>query len=384
MVAIVVRRLLWLPVVLFFVSVITFLLGFYAPGDPVQVLLGVHATPDTIERLRHEYGFDKPIFIDPDAFGLAARELSQGKLPLNAIQQFFDTQYFRYIANALHGNFGYSLVKYRDQPVGELIAERLPITLQLNFIALVIGVSLGLPLGILTGLKRNTRFDFTVRTFTLVSISISLLALLPILTFIFSRRQDIFGIQAGPILPMVGGRLSTISGTDFNDCFGGLAPTLIGWGVQPENIPDTRIICLNQLPKLVLPILIESLGYIAIMTRQMRASLIEVLGQDYVRTARAKGLRERSVLVRHAMRNALLPIATILGLSLGGLVEGSFLVESWFGIPGVGALAVDALYAREYYIIVALVLIIAVAYVVALLALDLIRPFLDPRLRQVE
>lgn len=327
MAAYVIRRLVWLPVVLFLVSVITFVLGFYAPGDPVQVLLGVHANPETIERLRHEYGFDQPLYI----------------------------QYINYITNALQGNFGYSLVKYRDQPVGRLIAERLPITVQLNLLALIVGTALGLPLGVVAGLKRNSHFDFSVRTVTLTSISISLLALLPILTFIFSRRQDLFGIQFGPLLPMAGGRFETIPGTSL------IAPTTI--------------------PKIILPVLIESLGYIAVMTRQMRAALIDVLGQDYIRTARSKGLRENIVIVRHAMRNALLPIATILGLSLGGLVEGSFLVEPWFGIPGIGALGFDALFAREYYIIIALVLIIAVSYVFALLLLDLIRPFLDPRLR---
>ncbi len=352
MAAFVIRRLLWLPVVIFFVSVITFFLGFYAPGDPVVVLLGLHANPDTIERLRHEYGFDQPIYI----------------------------QYLNYVSNALHGNFGYSLVKYRDQPVSRLIAERLPITLQLNFLALVVGVALGLPTGVLAGLKRNTRFDFSVRTVTLVSISVSLLALLPILTFLFSRRQDILGFQFGPLLPMVGGQLATLSGKNLDACFGPLAAAASRAGL--DTLPDTRIICPNQYSKLLLPIFIEALGYIAVMTRQMRASLIDVLGQDYVRTARAKGLREKAVLIRHAMRNALLPIATILGLSIGGLVEGSFLVENWFGIPGVGALAVDALYSREYYIIIATVLIIALAYVIALLILDLIRPLLDPRLRQ--
>src|SRR5574341_1071172 len=147
MAAFIIRRLLWLPVVLFFVSVITFVLGFYAPGDPVQVMLGMHANPETIERLRHEYGFDQPLYV----------------------------QYINYITNALQGNFGYSLVKYRDQPVGRLIAERLPITIQLNLLALIVGTGVGLPLGVVAGLRRNTRFDFSVRTVTLISISISLL-----------------------------------------------------------------------------------------------------------------------------------------------------------------------------------------------------------------
>jgi peptide/nickel transport system permease protein len=129
-------------------------------------------------------------------------------------------------------------------------------------------------------------------------------------------------------------------------------------------------------------IFLESLGFIAIFTRQMRAGIIETLGQDYVRTARAKGLREQVVLFRHAMRNALIPIATIVGLSLGALVEGSFLVESWFGIPGVGQLAFIAFTSKEYYVVLAITLLIAVAYVVANLLVDFMYPILDPRIRR--
>jgi peptide/nickel transport system permease protein len=196
-----------------------------------------------------------------------------------------------------------------------------------------------------------------------------------------------FKLTIGPILPMVGGRLATLSGSGLADCLGTVqADALIGIfslvGIRLDAMPDTRIICPNQLPKMLLPIIIESTGVIAVMTRQMRAGMIEVLGQDYIRTARAKGLRERFVVVRHAMRNALIPIATIMGLMLGGLVAGSFLVENWFGIPGVGALAFDAFFSRDYYIIMALELIIAIAYVFANLFVDITYGFLDPRIRK--
>ncbi|MCL4394672.1 MAG: ABC transporter permease [Chloroflexi bacterium] len=324
--AIVFRRLLWLPVLLFVISVITFALGLYGPGDPVQVMLGMHATPATIERLRHEYGFDQPFYV----------------------------QYVNYIANALHGNFGYSLVKYRDQPVGPLIAERLPVTIQLNIVSIVLGIVVGIPLGLLAGVKRDTWIDLIVRILVIAGISFPVIFLDPVLTFIFSRRHDIvlsalhFAFSIGPLLPEVGGHWDGIFSL-----------------------------------KIVLPACIEATGVIAIMTRQMRAGMIEELGKDYVRTARAKGLRERAVIVRHAMRNALVPIATIVGLMLGGLVAGSFLVENWFGIPGVGALAFDALFSRDYYIIMALVLLIAVAYVVANMLVDLTYGFLDPRIRQI-
>ncbi len=325
MAAFIVRRLIWLPVVLFFVSVITLLLGLYGPGNPVQVMLGVKANPETVARISREYGLDQPVY----------------------------QQYANYVLNALQGNFGYGLVKYRDQPVGRLIAERLPVTIQLNLLALIVGSVVGIPLGLLAGLKRNSWLDYLVRLLSLTAVSIPLLFLLPFLTFVFSRRHDLIlpalGLNSsiGPLLPLVGGRWDGIFSA-----------------------------------KIILPVFLESLGYIAILTRQMRAGMIDVLGQDYVRTARAKGLRERVVVAKHAMRNALIPIVTILGLSLGGLVEGSFLVESWFGIPGVGQLAFEAFTSREYYVITALTLIIAVAYVVANMLVDFLYPILDPRIRK--
>lgn len=323
--AFVIRRLVWLPVLLFFISVITFALGLYGPGDPVQVLLGVHANPETVERLRREYGFDQPFYV----------------------------QYLNYVANALQGNFGYSLVKYRDQPVGKLIADALPVTIQLNLVAIFLGLGIGVPLGLLAGLQRDTWIDLLVRGLVVAGISLPIIFLNPVLTFLFSRRHDFvlaaaqINFSVGPFLPMVAGHWDGLFSA-----------------------------------KIILPAFIESLGIIALMTRQMRAGMIEVLSEDYIRTARAKGLRERVVVVRHAMRNALIPIATILGLMLGGLVAGSFLVENWFGVPGVGALAYDALFSRDYYITMALVLLIAIAYVLSNLLVDLTYGLLDPRIRK--
>ncbi len=325
MAAFILRRLVWLPVVLFVVSVITLILGLYGPGNPVQIMLGLKANPETVQRITHEYGLDQP----------------------------FHVQYLNYITRAMQGDFGYGLVKYRDQPVGRIIAERLPVTIQLNILALIFGSVVGIPLGLTAGLYRNSWFDYLARVFSLVAVSIPLLFLLPFLTFLFSRRHDLilpalnFQYSIGPFLPMVSGR----------------------W----EGLFSLKV---------VLPVLLESLGFIAVFTRQMRAGIIETLGQDYVRTARAKGLRERSVIFKHAMRNALIPIATIVGLSLGALVEGSFLVESWFGIPGVGQLAFDAFTSREYYIVMAVTLLVAVAYVFANMFVDFLYPILDPRIRK--
>ncbi len=318
------RRLLWLPVLLFFVSVITFALGLYGPGDPVQVMLGLHANPETVARIRQEYGLDEPFYV----------------------------QYVNYVKNVLQGNFGYSLVRYRDQPVGRLIAEHLPVTVQLNLCAIVVGILIGVPLGLIAGLYRDRWIDLAVRAVVIASISLPIILLNPVLSFIFFREHIVFVplldrlVSIGPLLPQVAGR----------------------W----EGVLS---------PKAILPVLIEATGVIAILTRQMRAGMIEVLSEDYIRTARAKGLRERVVIVRHAMRNALIPIVTLVGLMLGGLVAGSFLVESWFDVPGVGRIAYEALFARDYYVIMALTLLIALAYVVANLLVDLMYGFLDPRIR---
>ncbi len=316
------RRLLWLPVALFFISIVTFVLGVLAPGNPVQVMMGLHANPVTMERLSQEYGFDQPIHV----------------------------QYLRYVSNALQGNFGYGLVKYRDQPVGRLIAEALPITVELNIVSIIIGIAVGIPLGLLTGLLRNSFTDAIARILIISAVSIPVIFLNPVLAFIFSRQHDFalggLNLSIGPVLPLVGGHWDGIFSL-----------------------------------KTVLPAFIESLGVMYVMMRMLRAGLIEELSKDYIRTARAKGLREGAIIVRHAMRNALLPIATSIGFMLGSLVVGSFLVESFFGIPGIGNLGFDAFTSREYYIIMGVTLLVATSYVFANLLADVSYGFLDPTIK---
>jgi peptide/nickel transport system permease protein len=320
----IIRRLLWLPFVLLFISLVTFWLGLVVPGNPIQVMMGLHANPATIERLTQEYGFDQPFYV----------------------------QYLRYVTNALQGNFGYGLVKYRDQPVGRLIGEALPVTIELNIVALVLGIAVGIPLGLIVGLVRNPWVDGITRFVLVGIVSIPVIFLNPVLAFVFSARHEVllpflnFNIVIGPILPFVGGHWDGIFST-----------------------------------KTILPALIESLGVMFGLMRFLRAGVIEELNKDYVRTARAKGLGERFVIVNHAMRNALLPIATSIGFAIGSLVVGSFLVESFFGIPGIGALAFDAFVSREYYLIMGVTILIAISYVIANLLADMSYHFLDPRIR---
>ncbi len=316
MLAFIVRRLLWLPLLLILVSVVTFALGVYGPGDPVQVMVGLHTNPAIIERIRHEYGFDQP----------------------------FPVQYLNYIWNVLHGNFGYSLIKYQGQPVGALIAARLPVTVQLNLVSIAWSLPLGILLGVIAGVKRNTWIDLLVRAVVIGGISLPIILLLPFLTFVVSRKHEMGLIDIGPFLP-VG-----------------------GWDGIFSN-------------KIILPAFLEGLGVLAVFARQTRAGMIEALGQDYVRTARAKGLTEKVVVYRHALRNALIPLVTIVGFLVGGLVEGSFLIENFYGIPGLGAFAFDSLLSRDYYVVMATTLLIAAAYVLANLLIDVVYVFVDPRIR---
>jgi peptide/nickel transport system permease protein len=302
-----VRRLLWLPLLLVAVSLITFALGLYGPGDPVQVLMGQHSNPETIARIRLERGLDRP----------------------------FVEQYTLYISRALQGDFGESY-KYRGQPIGPLILERIWVSVQLGMVALGLALFLGVPLGVLAALKANTWVDRFTVGITILGISTPTFVLAPIVTWFFARQLRI--LPAG------------------------------GW----DGIFS---------PKIIMPALVLGLGAVAVFARQTRASLLEVLGQDYVRTARAKGLPERGVIVTHALRNALMPIFTLLGMMLGDLPAGAFIVENVFGIPGIGRLGFESFFARDYPLILALTLIVAASYVLVNLLVDVGYVFLDPRIR---
>ena len=308
MTAYLVRRLLWLPILLLIVAFLTFVLGYYGPGDPVQLLLGQHSNPEAVERLRHELGLDRP-------------------LPV----QFAD-----YVWRALHGDFGESITMSRGRPVSDLLKRSLSITLQLNAVVLLVSVVVGVPLGVLAALKRNTWLDYLSMTGVVIAISFPTFLIAPILLWLFAYKWRV------------------------------LPPG--GWnGIFSRNI--------------ILPVLVMSAGPIAVFARQTRANLIEVLSQEYIRTAYAKGLHERRIFFVHALRNALIPLLTILGLMLGSLVVGSFITETIFGIPGVGRLAFQAFFSRDYPVIMALVLLIAVGYAVANLVVDILYAFVDPRIR---
>ena len=301
------RRLLWVPVLLVLVTFITFALGRFGPGDPVEILLGQNFRQEAYERIRQQQGLDDPIPV----------------------------QYARFVGNALRGDFGESY-QYRGRSVTDLLKNKVWISAQLNFAALLISVSLGISLGLFAALRQGSWWDSATVAFTLVGQSMHVFLTIPLALLLFSLKL-------------------------------GILPSH-GW----DGFFSTSII----MPSLVLGI-----PGVAIVTRLTRASTLDVIGQDYVRTARAKGMPERLVRIRHILRNSLVPVVTTLGFSLAGLASGSFIVELYFGIPGVGLLTIESLFSRDYPIIMAVTLLGTTLFVLANLIVDLIYPILDPRIR---
>ena len=307
MVPYILRRLLWLPAILLIVSFVTFVMGRYGPGDPVQVLMGTKYDPAAAERLREQLGLNDNILV----------------------------QYGRYIGKVVRGDFGESY-KYRGRTVAELLRAKMWVSAQLNIAALALSVGLGVPIGLFAALRQGSWWDTAAVAMTLLWQSVPVFLTAPLLLIIFALELD--------ILPTHG--------------FGGLL--------------DARII---------LPAFAMGIPGVAIFARLTRASALEVISQDYVRTARAKGLPERAVRYRHILRNALIPVVTSLGFALAGLAFTSFVVERFFGIPGVGNLLIEAVFARDFPVVNGVVLVGTTLFIMANLVVDLIYPALDPRIR---
>jgi peptide/nickel transport system permease protein len=327
------RRLVFAVFVLWGVSLVTFFLARVAPGDPARLIAGPHANPAAVANVRALYGLDQPLV----------------------------AQYVRYLGDLLHGDFGTSFLTHR--PVAADLAAFVPASLELSAFALVIGSALGVLLGIVTTLRRGGATDAVGRLVASIGLSIPAFWLAMILQLVvYSRLQ---------LLPF-GGRLDT-----------GMAapPTITGFLTVDSLLAAQPATFVASVRHLVLPVTTLALAEIGLMARVVRTSLIETLGEDYVRTARAKGARERRVVTHHALRNALLPAVTILGLEAAVLAGGVFLVETVFAWPGVGRYAYDAIRASDYNAIMGVTVVIAVGYVVINLLVDVSYVYLDPRIR---
>jgi ABC-type dipeptide/oligopeptide/nickel transport system permease component len=257
------------------------------------------------------------------------------------LDQPLPVQYVAWLSHAVRGDLGRSF--QTKQPVLQAIAERLPVTLELGFAAITISVSVALVVGTLSALKRNGLVDLLSTSVTLAGVSFPnfYLGLLLILAFAY--------VIPGNIFPP-----------------GGFVP----FAQDPA----------ENLRRLVLPAITLATASLAVNLRQVRSSLLDVFGQDYMRTARAKGLHERAVIVRHALKNALIPIVTIVGIQIGAIIEGAIITETIFFLPGIGRLAVQAIPSQDYPIVQGVVLISALSFMLTTLAVDVLYAFLDPRI----
>jgi len=330
----IVRRLLGVIPVLFGLSVILFLFIHALPGDPATAILGQHARPDLVEALRHRLGLDRPL---PE-------------------------QYALYLGQLARGDLGNSFVN--NKPVLTEFLVKFPGTVELTLAALLFAVGLGIPLGRYAGRRPQSAGDAAVTFFSLVGVSIPVFVLGLTLGYIFGV---IFGIlpATGRIDARIQLQIPYVTGFMLID-------TLLA------GRPDAFV---DAIRHLILPAIALGSIPLAIITRITRASVIDVANEDYVRTARAKGLPEARVDNRHIMRNAWLPVVTVIGLQVGGLLAGAVITETVFAWNGVGRWVVDAIGASDYFVIQNSILIFALIFLIVNLIVDIGYAFLNPRIR---
>jgi peptide/nickel transport system permease protein len=332
MVSYIVRRLAFAIPTLFGISLIVFLMLHTAGGDPAELKLGLRADPESVARLRHEMGLDRPLAV----------------------------QYGDFLAHAVRGDFGRS---YRSNaPVASEIFDRFPATIELAVAAMLVAIVIGFVAGTIAATRRHSFFDYSSTLAALIGVSIPTFWLGIILILVF-------GLWLG-WLPL-SGRVNPRLGADPSASF-----------LVVESFFDGNwIIFRDALAHLVLPAVTLAGWPAAIIARMTRASLIETMGQDYVRTARAKGLTEGGIVRRHAFRNAMIPVVTVVGLEFGALLGGAVVTETVFAWPGVGKLTIDSITARDYQVTQGIVLLLGAIFVGLNLLIDLFYAALDPRIR---
>jgi peptide/nickel transport system permease protein len=308
-----VRRVGQAIIVLFIVTVITFILLHLLPGSPVRAILGTRATTFDVHQLTVQLGLNKPLVV----------------------------QYLIWVNHLVHGNLGFS---YKlDQSVAALLAERIPKTLFLVGTSLVVAVLIGVPLGMLQAVRRNKPDDYVLTGLAFIFYSMPTFWLGLLLIILFSATLSWF----------------------------------------PSEAPQSQSSVFSQLNAMVLPISCLSLVTIALFSRYMRSSMLEQMTKEYVQTARAKGVTGRAVLFRHVLRNALIPVITLIGLSLGGLLSGAVVVEEVFNYPGMGLLFYQAALENDFPVLLGVTVVVAVATVVGNLIADVFYAVADPRIRYI-
>ena len=298
------RRLLATVPLLLAVSMVVFSFIHLLPGDPAVLFLGEEATPENLARFRAKLGFDRPLVV----------------------------QYGEWLGHALQGDLGRSI--RTNQPVVSAIMERLPVTLRLIGLSMLVSLCIAVPLGVISAVKRNSGIDLASTFFALFGFSTPNFWLGLILIYVFAL--------------------------------------VLRW-LPPSGFDGIR--------SLILPAVTLGTALAALVTRQLRSGMLEVLRQDYVRTAQAKGLADRLVIGKHALKNALISVVTVIGLQIGALLGNTIITESLFALPGVGRLMIDSVFSRDFFVVQGVILFLAVGYVVANLVVDITYSYLDPRIR---
>lgn len=328
----IIRRLFFLVLVLFGLSLITFALSHLIPADPARMIAGPRASKAAVEKVREDYGLNDPL---PE-------------------------QYVNYVKGVLHLDFGTSFSSRR--PVSEDLGRYLPATIELGLYAFLIATMIGIPLGIASAVKRDSWIDHVSRFISISGLAVPVFWLALMAQFFFFGKLG--WLPDGQRLPN-----SVDPPTSITRLY--TVDSLLTGNWQTLRLSTEH---------LILPVLVLAYGSLAVVTRMVRGGMIEVLNQDYIRTARAKGLASNEVVRRHAMKNAMLPTVTSLGLQVGLLFSGAFLVEIVFSWPGVGRYAVDAIQAVDYNATMATTLVIAAIFVIVNMFVDILYIFLDPRI----
>ena len=352
----IIRRLILFIPALLGILLITFVLARLIPGDPCVAMLGERATPAQCDAFRDRFGLNDSVPV----------------------------QFMRYMTSFLQGDFGDSIRNKR--PVGDILLERLPMTLEVTLGAMLFSTIFGVAFGLISAVRRNSAVDVATMMGANVGVSMPVFWLGLMLEYIFALalKDTIFWLPPS-------GRLS--AGVS-------VTPLAEAWGIEEVSGPLGAILTfasntvtfnalitgqfevfIDALRHLILPCIAVGTIPLAIIARMTRSSLLEVLGLDYIRTARAKGLKQRVVILKHAFRNAILPIITVIGLSFGALLGGAVLTETVFALPGVGTQLVSAIQARDYPVVQGFTVIVAVIFLFVNLIVDLSYSFLDPRIR---
>jgi peptide/nickel transport system permease protein len=340
-----IRRLLGLLPVIFGISLLVFLLLRLVPGDPAAAILGERSTPQQRAALRHELGIDRPLFLNFTGKG-----------------SVFDTQYFSFVGDLVRGDFGESILRKRS--VTAEMRERFSATAELSLVALVIATLIGVSTGILAAVRRGTLLDAGSMFLALFGVSIPIFWLGLMCQYLFAVNLHVLPISL---------RLDPSLSRGFKN--------VTGFYVLDGLIRGRPEVTLNALRHLIMPGFVLATVPLAIIARMTRAAMLEVLNQDYIRTAWAKGLSDRVVVLRHGLRNALLPVVTIIGLQLGALLGGAVLTETVFSWPGVGTWLLDGILGRDYPVVQGGVIVVALIFVLVNLIVDLSYAFLDPRIK---